>query len=213
MDLPYLNDTYKFGYKSNKKMKIPINLSVYKLQKVICETPYCVIISSNDPNTNQKIAIKCVPIYFFQDGNKELIIMDQIKHPNIIPFLHFFEYPNTNPRFFVIITPLANTDLFYYIDNEGPLSESMTWKVMKDSLEAVNYLHKNKIWHLDLKLENILVLEEGKNGLSIAISDFGLSDIVETETYHGPCVGTLAYAAPELVEFNLGSLEFKKIGD
>lgn len=61
---------------------------------------------------------------------------------------------------------------------------------------ALGYLHNKKIIYRDLKLENILVEEDGY----IVISDFGLSKILSepnqlTETF----CGTAAYLAPEII--------------
>ena len=64
---------------------------------------------------------------------------------------------------------------------------------MKQSLSALKYLHKNKITHRDIKLDNIII-----NPLTheIKIIDFGLS------CYGYPCkniVGTSGFFAPEMI--------------
>lgn len=208
-----INEKFELSYDSIKMMKIPININEYSIQKVVTESQFCLVVSASNTKNSQKVAIKFIPIKYFQRDGKEDLIMRQLNHPNIIKLIDSFLYPIKNPRFFAIVMPLAILDLDTYIYNNGPLSEAMVWKIMKDSLKAIKYMHKNNIWHRDIKLENILVVEEGYNGLSIVISDFGISDIIETEIYHGRCVGTLQFAAPELLELNLGRLEFKKITD
>ena len=53
------------------------------------------------------------------------------------------------------------------------LTERQVSEVVKNILEAVNYVHERDYIHRDLKPQNILM--QDKNGLEIKIVDFGLS--------------------------------------
>jgi serine/threonine protein kinase len=62
---------------------------------------------------------------------------------------------------------------------------------------ALGYLHANNIIHRDLKLENILLEEDGY----IVIADFGLSKILShPDEQTGTFVGTPVYLAPEVLD-------------
>jgi serine/threonine protein kinase len=50
---------------------------------------------------------------------------------------------------------------FLFIELERPLTESQIQVVCKQTLEALNYLHDNKIIHRDLKAGNILFTLDG----------------------------------------------------
>ena len=139
--------------------------------------------------------------------------MQDIDHPNIIKYIESFIYPEKNPRFFAIVMPRAINDLTHYILGREPLEERLICKIMKQILNAVNYLHQNKIWHRDIKPDNILVMKETYDGLEVALADFGCADVIVTETYNGIIFGTLQYAAPELVKREKDHLSFKKIGE
>jgi serine/threonine protein kinase len=61
---------------------------------------------------------------------------------------------------------------------------------------AIGYLHKRGIAHRDLKLENILVDQEGY----IKVIDYGLAKILkETDDPSFSFCGTPEYLAPEMV--------------
>lgn len=50
---------------------------------------------------------------------------------------------------------------FFLIELERPLTESQIQVVCRQTLEALNYLHDNKIIHRDLKAGNILFTLDG----------------------------------------------------
>lgn len=60
---------------------------------------------------------------------------------------------------------------------------------------AVNYLHKKGIAHRDLKLENILIDQDGY----IRIIDYGLAKIIDDNQQAMSFCGTPEYLAPEMV--------------
>lgn len=74
--------------------------------------------------------------------------------------------------------------------------------LVKQIISAVSYMHKMKIAHRDLKLDNIVLVKEmSKNNQrsSIKIIDFGLAQetSINSKTKTG-IVGTVSYMAPEI---------------
>jgi serine/threonine protein kinase len=83
-----------------------------------------------------------------------------------------------------VMTPLG-----YYIASELSI----------EILESVDYLHKQKVIHRDLKPNNILITD-GMNGRFVKIADFGLATIHEYDGQsHTKYKGTIKYAAPEVM--------------
>lgn len=69
--------------------------------------------------------------------------------------------------------------------------------IFKQIVEGIHYMHKKKIIHRDIKLENILV--KNKEDInSINIADFGLSKFVNTNDDSKFFVGTPGYIPPEM---------------
>lgn len=87
-------------------------------------------------------------------------------------------------------------ELSSYLSQRGLLSEPMVKTIARQVLRALQYLHSRKITHRDIKPDNILVAS--LDPLRIKLSDFGLSKVVQEETFMKTFCGTLLYCAPEV---------------
>ena len=115
----------------------------------------------------------------------EILILKEIKHPNII---RLYEVKKREEYIYLIMEYCNGGTLFKvlndYIEKNGmPFTEDIVKFLMKQILSGVEYLHKNKIIHRDLKLENILLKYnsdyEAKNSnifsSQVKIIDFNIS--------------------------------------
>ncbi len=75
---------------------------------------------------------------------------------------------------------------------EGP----KCYNLLRQMLSALDFLHNNKIAHLDVKTANIFV----KNGL-FKLGDFGLATRIDAAITDGPPEGDARYMPPELLDF------------
>lgn len=63
-------------------------------------------------------------------------------------------------------------------------------------MQALDYLHYNKVVHGDLKPENVLMSSRG----NVTLSDFGCSKVIMSgNEYLERCNGTPAFLAPEMM--------------
>jgi len=91
-------------------------------------------------------------------------------------------------------------ELFDRIIEKGSYTEADASHLVKQILEAVNYLHTTlQIVHRDIKPENLLYYDESEDS-KIMISDFGLSKNLgfENDIMNTAC-GTPGYVAPEVL--------------
>ena len=92
---------------------------------------------------------------------------------------------------------VAGGELLSYISLNGAMPEYMCQSVARQILHALDYLHKRKITHRDIKPDNILI--DTTDPLVVKLSDFGLSKVVkDQETFLKTFCGTLLYCAPEV---------------
>jgi cell division protein kinase 4 len=66
---------------------------------------------------------------------------------------------------------------------------------MHQILSGVDFLHSNRIFHRDLKPQNILITKDGR----VKLADFGLARIYEQTQILTSVVVTLWYRAPEVL--------------
>lgn len=70
---------------------------------------------------------------------------------------------------------------------------------MRHMLEALSYMHENKVVHRDLKPEN-LILASKDNDYDLRIADFGLASFVKPGELLKLRCGSPGYVAPEILE-------------
>ncbi|KRH92078.1 Serine/threonine protein kinase, partial [Pseudoloma neurophilia] len=76
------------------------------------------------------------------------------------------------------------------------LNENESKKIFKQIICGVKYLHENFVVHRDLKIENVLIKNDG----TVKIIDFGLSNFYNKNNYLNTFCGSLQFAAPELLK-------------
>jgi len=103
-------------------------------------------------------------------------------------------------QYYFIISPYGGGDLFEQL-REGTLvdQEALMRTYWRQIIQGVQYLHNLRIFHADLKPENLVT----RNEQNAFIIDFGqaqvIPDGVDQITNQGRGYGTRLYAAPEFV--------------
>ncbi|PHH75056.1 hypothetical protein CDD82_4618 [Ophiocordyceps australis] len=125
----------------------------------------------------------------------EMKIMRRVSHPHIVRYTDNLEWDN---RLLIIIMEyVGGGDLGKVIADGGVFSEDLSQTMAKQLLDALGYLHTNKITHRDVKPDNILI--HTLEPLNVKLTDFGLSKMIDTEqTFLRTFCGTLLYCAPEV---------------
>uniref|UniRef100_UPI00398E3C61 phosphorylase b kinase gamma catalytic chain, skeletal muscle/heart isoform-like isoform X1 n=3 Tax=Pristiophorus japonicus TaxID=55135 RepID=UPI00398E3C61 len=128
---------------------------------------------------------------------KEIEILQMVSgHKSIITLIDFFSSATV---VFLVFDLMERGELFDYLTEKVVLSEKETRRMMRELLEALQYLHSRNIVHRDVKPENILLDDQA----NIRLSDFGFSyQLKPGQTLRELC-GTPGYLSPELLSCSM----------
>ncbi|RLV93007.1 Serine/threonine-protein kinase [Spathaspora sp. JA1] len=215
-----------------REMSFP-NLDKYQILNHIGEGAFSVVYKARNINTGKLVAIKVLRKFQMDAAQKsavlkEVTILRQLHHPNIVEFIEFID----SPIYYYIVQELApGGEIFASVVKHTYLSEDLSRWVITQVAHGIRYLHEEVgIVHRDIKPENLLfypidviphsrpweklrksddpntkrdegVFTPGVGGGGIGrvkLADFGLSKQIWEHNTKTPC-GTVGYTAPEIV--------------
>lgn len=172
--------------------------SRFELLKTLGEGSYGKVKLAKEKTTGELVAIKYIKKLKINDETeinrirREIKIMSKLNHPNIINVLEVFE---NKERIILVLDCGTEGELYDYINKRGKLTEKDARRIFRQIVAAVNYCHQNGVVHRDLKLENIVLDENG----NVKIADFGLSNFYSLTNLLSTYCGSPLYASPEIV--------------
>ncbi|KAL5004238.1 hypothetical protein ScPMuIL_017694 [Solemya velum] len=132
-----------------------------------------------------------------EDIIKEVMILNEIDHSNVI---NLYEVYETKVEVILVLELVSGGELFHYITEKDKLSEEEASAFIKQILEGLQHLHSKNIAHLDLKPENIMLLD--KKSTKVKLIDFGLSQKIDGNQEVRAMNGTAEFVAPEVVGYD-----------
>ncbi|KAJ4448943.1 hypothetical protein ANN_00335, partial [Periplaneta americana] len=127
-------------------------------------------------------------------AHTETTILQKIKHPCLIETEEVVDSLNV---LFIVLEFMEGGDLSKRIHPIRKMQEADMKLIFFQIVNAIQYLHGQKIVHRDIKPENILLASKNTETL-IKVTDFGVSKILRPGTVMDTRVGTPVYMAPEI---------------
>ncbi|XP_032397778.1 STE20-like serine/threonine-protein kinase isoform X2 [Etheostoma spectabile] len=129
-----------------------------------------------------------------EDYMVEIDILASCNHHHIVKLLDAFYFEG---KLWILIEFCAGGAVdAIMLELERPLTEPQIRVVCRQTLEALSYLHENKVIHRDLKAGNILLSLDGE----VKLADFGVSaKNTKTLQRRDSFIGTPYWMAPEVV--------------
>ncbi|OQR90222.1 calcium/calmodulin-dependent protein kinase [Thraustotheca clavata] len=174
----------------------------YTLGRIIGTGTFSTVREALHKPSGQKYAIKCIKkdgltVRELQALTTEVVILKQMKHPNIMILHDFF----SEEDYYYLVTELMDGgELFGRIVEKSYYTEREARDLVKLLLEAIRYCHDINVVHRDLKPENLLLTCKTDDA-SIKLADFGFAKKVSNDAdgLSTPC-GTPGYVAPEILQ-------------
>ncbi|KAK4698099.1 calcium/calmodulin-dependent protein kinase I, partial [Lecanoromycetidae sp. Uapishka_2] len=127
----------------------------------------------------------------------EMVLLQRMKHPNIVRFHDWFE---SKDKYYIVTQLATGGELFDRICEYGKFTEKDASQTIRQVLEAVDYLHYNNVVHRDLKPENLLYLTKDQHS-SLVLADFGIAKMLDSkDAMLNTMAGSFGYAAPEIMQ-------------
>lgn len=129
----------------------------------------------------------------FQEFLQEVAIMRKVRHRNVVQFIGAC---TQRPNLCIVFEYMHGGSVFDYIRKAGQLPVLVIMRIALEVCRGMDYLHKRKIVHRDLKAANLLLDEHG----TVKIADFGVARVMEGPGVMTAETGTYRWMAPEVIE-------------
>ncbi|XP_039537543.1 serine/threonine-protein kinase ULK1a isoform X3 [Pimephales promelas] len=151
------------------------------------------------------VAVKCINKKNLAKSQsllgKEIKILKELKHENIVSLLDFQEISGC---VYLVMEYCNGGDLAEYLHSKGCLSEDTIRMLLLQLAGAMSVLRSKGIIHRDLKPQNILLSystgrRANPNNICIKLADFGFARYLQGNTMAATLCGSPMYMAPEVI--------------
>ncbi|KAJ6246759.1 apoptotic signal-regulating kinase 1 [Anaeramoeba flamelloides] len=183
----------KFTPKKNKVIR-------WRKDNLIGKGSYGKVYVGFNLDSGELLAVKQIPLEKnnlkeMHELEKEVKLMDSLKHPNIVRYLGT-EWTDEHLNIFLEYAPGGS--LASLFKRFGKLEEPVIRIYTKQILTGLKYLHDRNIVHRDIKGANILVDSTG----GVKLADFGAAkrlNAFNSEDQNSSLCGTPFWMAPEVI--------------
>ncbi|XP_066872101.1 serine/threonine-protein kinase ULK1 isoform X3 [Kogia breviceps] len=152
-----------------------------------------------------EVAVKCINKKNLAKSQtllgKEIKILKELKHENIVALYDFQEMANS---VYLVMEYCNGGDLADYLHAMRTLSEDTIRLFLQQIAGAMRLLHSKGIIHRDLKPQNLLLSNPGgrratPSNIRVKIADFGFARYLQSNMMAATLCGSPMYMAPEVI--------------
>ncbi|XP_075502036.1 CBL-interacting serine/threonine-protein kinase 6-like [Primulina tabacum] len=172
----------------------------YELGRFLGHGTFAKVYHARNLATGDSVAMKVVGkekvirVGMMEQVKREISVMKMMKHPNIV---ELYEVMASKTNIYFAMELVHGGELYAKVA-KGRLLEDPARHYFQQLISAVDFCHSRGVYHRDLKLENLLLGEDG----NLKVTDFGLSALSDhlrqDGLLHTTC-GTPAYVAPDVI--------------
>ncbi|XP_055340174.1 protein kinase C iota type-like [Paramacrobiotus metropolitanus] len=179
-----------------------LSLDDFELIKVIGRGSYAKVLAVELKKTGRPYAMKVIKKELIKEDEdiewvqtEKHVFETASNYPFLVGLHSCFQTPS---RLFFVIELVTGGDLMYHMQRQRKLPEEHAKFYGAEITLALNYLHKKGIIYRDLKLDNVLLDQDGH----IKLTDYGMckEGILTPEDRAETFCGTPNYIAPEILK-------------
>ena len=176
----------------------------YTLKSILGEGGMAIVHLAEDHKFHTEVAVKMLKKEFVSNENikkrflAEARSMFRMSHPHVIRVSDLIDEGDTVA---FVMEYVEGETLKEYLERKGKLTDTEVREIFSQMLDAVGYVHEQKLVHRDIKPSNFMIDKYGK----IKLMDFGIAKTVDstaaeyTQTGTGMQMGTPMYMSPEQI--------------
>ncbi|MFN5333265.1 MAG: serine/threonine-protein kinase, partial [Bacteroidota bacterium] len=176
----------------------------YTLKSILGEGGMAIVHLAEDHKFHTEVAVKMLKKEFVSNENikkrflAEARSMFRMSHPHVIRVSDLIDEGDTVA---FVMEYVKGETLKEYLDRKGALPDNEVREIFSQMLDAVGYVHEQKMVHRDIKPSNFMIDKKGK----VKLMDFGIAKNTDanaaeyTQTGTGMQMGTPMYMSPEQI--------------
>uniref|UniRef100_A0A4W3IS77 non-specific serine/threonine protein kinase n=1 Tax=Callorhinchus milii TaxID=7868 RepID=A0A4W3IS77_CALMI len=159
---------------------------------------FSVVKKCTQRSTKREVAVKFISKRMKKKDQvaHEAAMLLNLQHPQFPTIYDTYELPTT---YILVLELLENGRLLEFLVNQGEHLEERVAFYIRDTLEALQYLHNCRVAHLDLKPENLLI-DLHTPVPRVKLIDLGDAVQITTHYYVHQLLGNPEFAAPEVIQ-------------
>jgi serine/threonine protein kinase len=147
-----------------------------------------------DVESDTEVALKqCTNPHHDQRFEAEARLLSALAHPRVVRIIDHFSAPTGQ---YLVMDLVRGIDLGVLLKQRGtpglPVDQSIEY--VRQTCEALSYVHDQQIVHRDVKPQNLILSENG-----VVLVDFGIARLLDEVEQQGTVgIGTPRFMAPEV---------------
>ena len=185
-------------YKKEKNQGEDICIDDFELLKILGKGAFGKVILAQMKSNKNVYAIKVLNKKFIVEENQldhtkaEKMILTHINHPFLVGLDYAFQ---TDDKLYFVLQFMKGGELFQHLRKAKRFPEKQAKFYAASITLGLGHLHNKNYIYRDLKLENLLLNE---NGYAL-LTDFGLAKFIKSDEKAMTFCGTPEYLSPEVI--------------
>ncbi|MFT8593256.1 MAG: PASTA domain-containing protein [Bifidobacterium sp.] len=183
----------------------------YRIVRKIADGGMASVFEAVDERLSRHVALKMMHMQLIQGNHREQFIerfhrearsSASIANPHIVQVYDTGTYQGVG---FLVMEYVHGVNLRHEMNQRGTFKVHESLRILSETLDGLASAHAAGVVHRDVKPENIMINSRGH----VQLTDFGLAKVASQATLSttGMLLGTAAYLAPEMIEFNQATMQ------